>query len=113
MSKIQICSGDKLTYFAHTYEKQMLGSISNFDLDLSDQWIKFKRVALEKMMTLHFSIPFYVIFHDQNPLICQSIFAYEKTSQIRNYHKCESHIKATSLTPTSELANTIIKHLPH
>ena len=91
----------------------MLGSVSNFHLDLSHQLIKLKRVALEKMMILHFSIPFYVVFHYQNALIRQSIFAYERTSQIRNYHKCESRIKATSPTPVSELADTSIKHLPH
>ena len=31
-------------------------------------------------MILHFNIPFYAVFNDQNALICQSIFANEKTS---------------------------------
>ena len=91
----------------------MLGSVSNFYLDLFHQLIKFKRVALEKLMILHFSIPFYVVFHYQNALIRQSIFAYERTSQISNYHKCEYHIKAAGPTPISKLADTIIKRLPH
>ena len=78
----------------------MLGSVSNFHLDLSHQLIKFKMDALEKMMILHFSVSFYVVFH------------YIRM-EIRNYQKCESHFKTTSPTPISELADTIINHLPH